>query len=376
MSESEYSTRRDPKRVVAVVLVIVVLGVSVYGVLNWPRPKFRVYTYDSFMVWGPDPEGIDEELFAAFEKEYGIEVEIERLNTDASGILSRLVAEQENPVADVVIGIDNILILREDAKTVLESYVPPNLEEALSNTSLDLVSALDPDHYVVPFDYGLVTLIYSMADMNVTSHPQLDNLTFAGLAEMASSLVTENPQMSSPGLSFLLTEIAVQEKLEGEDWTDWWSEVKDNIDVQEGWSEAWSKWDSDESRSLLVSYGTDPAYDAYMTGEEPTTGVAPFVHNNQDYAWVQIEGMGLVKGGPHPEIAKAFIQYCLSANVQSHIALNQWMYPVNGSVELDSAFEYALHPDEINMLNTLLTRDEIATNLASWLDTWESIMTA
>ncbi|MGM0686534.1 MAG: thiamine ABC transporter substrate-binding protein, partial [Promethearchaeati archaeon] len=122
--------------------------------------------------------------------------------------------------------------------------------------------------------------------------------------------------------------------------------------------------------------GTDPAYDAYMTGEEPTTGVAPFVHNNQDYAWVQIEGMGLVKGGPHPEIAKAFIQYCLSANVQSHIALNQWMYPVNGSVELDPAFEYALHPDEINMLNTLLTRNEIATNLASWLDTWESIMTA
>ncbi|MGV9170355.1 MAG: hypothetical protein ACOC38_10505 [Promethearchaeia archaeon] len=49
---------------------------------------------------------------------------------------------------------------------------------------------------------------------------------------------------------------------------------------------------------------------------------------------------------------------------------------MNGSVELDPAFEYALHPDEINMLNTLLTRDEIATNLASWLDTWESIMTA
>jgi len=376
MSKSDYSPRQDPKKIIAVVLIIVVISVSVYGILTWPKPKFRVYTYDSFMAWGPNPDEIDDEVFSGFEEEYGIDVQIERLQTDASGIISRLVAEKENPVADVVIGIDNILILREDARTVLEPYVPPNLEEALENTSLDLVDALDPEHYVVPFDYGLVTLIYSMADMNVTTHPQLANLTFSNLAEMASSLVTENPQMSSPGLSFLLSEIAVQEKLKDVDWTDWWTQVRNDINVQEGWSEAWSKWDSDESRSLLVSYGTDPAYDAYMSETEPSTGVAPIVHNDQEYAWVQIEGMGIVKGGPHPDLAREFIQYCLTGNVQSHIAVNQWMYPVNGSVELDPAFQYALHPNEINMLNNLLTKNETATNLESWLDEWENIMIA
>ncbi|MBD3160398.1 MAG: thiamine ABC transporter substrate-binding protein [Candidatus Lokiarchaeota archaeon] len=376
MSQSDYSPRQDPKKIIAVVLIVVVIGVSVYGILTWPKPKFRVYTYDSFMAWGPNPDEIDDEVFSAFEEEHGIDVQIERLQTDASGIISRLIAERENPVADVVIGIDNILILREDAKTVLEPYTPPNLDEALANTSLDLVDALDPEHYVVPFDYGLVTLIYDMQEMNVTTHPQLENLTFSNLAEMASSLVTENPQMSSPGLSFLLSEIAVEEKLNEEDWTNWWNQVRNDIDVQEGWSEAWSKWDSDESRSLLVSYGTDPAYSAYMSGSEPSTGVAPIVHNNQEYAWVQIEGMGIVKGGPHPDLAREFIQYCLTGKVQSHVAVNQWMYPVNGSVELDPAFQYALHPNEINMLNNLLSKNETATNLESWLDEWESIMTA
>jgi thiamine transport system substrate-binding protein len=195
------------------------------------------------------------------------------------------------------------------------------------------------------------------------------------LAGMASMLVTEDPRFSSPGLAFLLSEIAVSEKILDVDWQSWWTTVKDDINVQEGWSDAWYVWTITDSRSMLVSYGTDPAYAAFYSGEAPDTAVSLFHYDDQDYAWMQIEGMGLVKGGPHPELAKAFIEYCLTADVQEHIPLNQWMFPANLDVEFDPAFQYALHPDEVHLLNTVLPQAEIAANLTTWLDEWESIRT-
>ncbi|MHA2423944.1 MAG: thiamine ABC transporter substrate-binding protein [Candidatus Thorarchaeota archaeon] len=370
-----YPTRRDPKKLILAVTLMVIIVVSAYAIATW-RPSsepevLKVYTYDSFMVWGEDPDNIDDTVFGPFEEQHGVDVEIIRLNTDANGIISRLVAESANPVADVVIGIDNILILQSLAKSVLEPYTPSNLN--LIDESI--VSALDAEHYVVPFDFGLVTQIYKPAVINSTSHPQLENLTFPDLADLAPYLVTENPHFSSPGLAFLLSQIAVYEKLMEEDWTLWWDDVKGDIDVQEGWTEAWTKWDTDPTRHLLVSYGTDPAYGASWTGGAPDTAVAPIYHNGTDYAWMQVEGMGLVKNGSNPALAQAFIEYCLTSTVQSHIALNQWMFPANTNVEFDPVFQYALHPDDVSLLNALLNSTEIAANLDGWLDDYDTIMT-
>ncbi|MGY5880729.1 MAG: thiamine ABC transporter substrate-binding protein [Candidatus Thorarchaeota archaeon] len=371
---AEYPVRRDPKSVVAVVAIIAVLIVATYGVMTFWKPKFVVYTYSSFMNWGDEgAEIVLDRAFAPFEAEYGIDIDFVILEGDANFIVSRLNAEAANPVADVVIGIDNILILQEAARNVLEPYESPNL--ALVNSSL--VDALDPDHYLTPFDFGLVTLIYSMNTINTTTHPQLDNLTLADLAttELASALVTEDPHLSSPGLSFLLSQIAIYEKILGGNWTDWWEAVEGNIDVEEGWSEAWSAWSTDPTKHLMVSYGTDPAYSANYLGTEPDTAIAPFYYQNQHWAWMQVEGAGLVKNGPNPDIGKAFIDYCLNATVQTEIALNQWMFPVRTDLVLPSVFDYAIHPDDVSILNTLLDSTEIATNLQSWLDQFDTVMT-
>ncbi|MHA1770056.1 MAG: thiamine ABC transporter substrate-binding protein [Candidatus Thorarchaeota archaeon] len=371
---TEYPRRRDPKRLIIAVVVIVSVIVAAFAFITWPRPKMYVYTYDSFLLWGDESKTIDETAFGPFERQYGVDVEIVRLNTDANGIVSRLVAEAGNPVADVVIGIDNLLILQEQARSVLEPYNSTNI--GLVNKTL--VQILDPDQYLTPFDFGVVTIIYSSNTLNTTVMPSLNNLTFSELAkpDVASMLVTENPHLSSPGLAFLLSEIAVYHGILGTDWRSWWSDVKGHIDVQEGWSEAWSKWDSDPTRHMMVSYGTDPAYSAYYSTEsKPTVGVAPLHYNAKDYAWLQVEGMGLVKNGPNPELAKAFIDYCLTETVQSHIALNQWMYPANQNVELPTAFDFAVHPDDINPLNEFLPATLIQANLTSWLDEYDLVMT-
>ncbi|MFX1561201.1 MAG: thiamine ABC transporter substrate-binding protein, partial [Promethearchaeota archaeon] len=321
-------------------------------------------------------EGADvvlERAFAPFEEKYGVDVDIILLEVDANGIISKLVAESANPVADVVIGIDNILILQEAAKGVLEPYESPSL----SFIDESFVDLLDPDHYLTPFDFGLVTLIYSMNTINTTTHPQLGNLTFTDLAdpELASALVTENPHFSSPGLSFLLSQIAVYEKLLHQDWTTWWEDVRDDVDVQEGWNEAWSIWSSDPTKHLLVSYGTDPAYSANLLGTAPDTAVATIHYNAQEWAWMQVEGVGLVKNGPNPELGRAFIDYCLNATVQTEIPLNQWMFPVRTDLTLPSVYQYAIHPDDVSVLNQLLNSTEISENLSDWLSMWDATRT-
>ncbi|TFG31759.1 thiamine ABC transporter substrate-binding protein [Candidatus Thorarchaeota archaeon] len=371
---AEYPVRRNPKTIIVVVTIITILIVATYGILSFWKPRFVVYTYSSFMDWGDEgAEVVLERAFAPFEEQYGIDIDFVVLEADANFIVSRLNAEASNPVADVVIGIDNILILQEAARNVLQPYESPSL--ALINDTL--VNALDPDHYLTPFDFGLVTLIYSMNTINTTTHPQLDNLTLADLTttELASALVTEDPHLSSPGLAFLLSQIAIYEKILDEDWTNWWEAVEGNIDVEEGWTEAWSSWSSDPTKHLLVSYGTDPAYSANYLGTAPDTAIAPFHYQDTDWAWMQVEGVGLVKNGPNPDLGKAFIDYCLNATVQSEIALNQWMFPVRTDLILPAVFDYAIHPNEVSILNTLLNNTEIADNLQSWLDEYDTVMT-
>jgi thiamine transport system substrate-binding protein len=354
---------------IAVASVSIILIIAVYAAVTWWKPRFVVYTYGSFFNYGDEgAETVLGRVFAPFEKQYGVDVDIKLLAVDANGIISKLVAEKSRPLADVVIGIDNILILQDAAKSVLEPYISPMLS-LVNETFVDL---LDPEHYLTPFDFGLITLIYSTASINTTTHPQLGNLTFADLAdaELASSLVTENPNYSSPGLSFLLSQIAVYDKLLHQDWTTWWDDVRDKINVQEGWEQAWEVWSGDPSRNLLVSYGTDPAYSAYYYGSPPDTAAAPFYYDNQYWAWIQVEGVGLVKNGPNPELGKAFIDYCLNATVQSEVALNQWVYPIRTDLSLPSVYQYAVDPNEVSLLNLLLNRTEISANLTNWLDSW------
>jgi len=368
---TEYPVRKNPIRIIAVISVLVILIVATYAAVTWWKPRFVVYTYSSFLDWGDEgAEAVIERAFAPFEEMYGIDIDIVLLEVDANGIISKLVAESANPVADVVIGIDNILILQEAARSVLEPYESPSLN-LINDTFVNL---LDPEHYLTPFDFGLVSLIYSTTTINTTTHPQLGNLTFADLAdvELASALVTENPHFSSPGLSFLLSQIAIYEKILHQDWTTWWEDVKSQIDVQEGWTQAWSVWSGDPNKHLLVSYGTDPAYSANYLGTAPDTVVAPFFYNNQHWAWMQVEGVGLVKNGPNPELGKAFIDYCLNASVQTEIPLNQWMFPVRTDLPLPSVYQYALHPDDVGILNQLLNNTEISTNLSDWLALWDT----
>jgi thiamine transport system substrate-binding protein len=86
-------------------------------------------------------------------------------------------------------------------------------------------------------------------------------------------------------------------------------------------------------------------------------------------AYVQIEGVGILNGTKHRELAEKFVEFTLSKDFQREIPLNQWMFPVV-DVQMPESFQYALKPDKILSLEA----EKITNNLDQWLEEWEGIM--
>ena len=328
--------------------------------------KVVIYTYDSLLAWGEDPEMVYDKVFNEFERRTGIEVEVVKFGS-AGEAVAKVIEEYEsgNVRADVIIGIDAINLIKAKERGVLEPYTPSNIDEIPSW----LIESFDPQHYAIPFDYGLIAFVY---DRDYISDDVMENITFESFynPDLASTLIVEDPRTSSTGLNFLLYEITVYSKILGKDWKEWWSMVKPK--VEKGWSEAYDRF-FEEEYHIVVSYGTDPAYSMYFYNST-RYGAALVKYNGKLYGWLQIEGIALVKNAPHKEAAKKFIDWFLSVEVQQYIPLNNWMYPANKNVELPEAYEYAINMSNVEIVNRYISIDEIAANLESWLDEWVDIM--
>jgi thiamine transport system substrate-binding protein len=335
-----------------------------------------IYTYESLLA---DPGYDFIEGFANYSGLSSDEIQLVKFS-DANTIVTQATLEKDNPTADVLIGLDNILIHKAKTQDILVPYESPQL----ANISLDLINNLDPDHFLIPYDYGIIALWYDSARINETTNPGLDNLTLQDIIEedLDKKLIVENPTLSSPGLGFLLWTIAVYgdptidlSGLLNQNWRDWWRETKDDLRITASWGDAYVEWaNTEQDRPLMVSYGTSPAYSAVLYDYDGEKALVTH-ENNLDNAWLQIEGIGLVKNASHPEIAKNFIDWFLSTDLQDHIATNNWMYPAHLNASVDPIFaETSINPDEVDILNNLITPSMLSENIERWQEDWESII--
>ncbi len=339
-------------------------------------PKLTIYTYDSLLA---DPGYDFIEGFANYSEITVDEIQLVKFS-DANTILSEVVLEKESPVADVIIGLDNVLVHKAKEHNVLEVYESP----VLTNISEDLISNLDPDHFLHPYDYGIIALYYKSENFNQSTLDILETLTLEQIISenLAAQLIVENPTLSSPGLGFLLWTIAtygddqldIPGILEG-DWRDWWQSTKDDLRITSSWGEAWVEWaDASQERPLMVSYGSSPAYSAVLYNDTTESAIVSHENNTQN-AWLQIEGIGLVKDAPHPDVAQDFIDWFLSPELQENIPTNNWMYPANTEIEIDPIFQAnSIEPSSVTLLNNLITPTQIGDHLEQWQDDWEAII--
>ena len=83
---------------------------------NVTAQELRVLVHGSFSV--PKP------LLAQFEKDAGVKLSIIK-GGDAAEMLNKLILTRAQPIADVVFGIDNALVVKAQAAQLLDSYVGP-----------------------------------------------------------------------------------------------------------------------------------------------------------------------------------------------------------------------------------------------------------
>jgi thiamine transport system substrate-binding protein len=117
---------------------------------------------------------------------------------------------------------------------------------------------------------------------------------------------------------------------------------------------------------IVLSYATDPAY--HMEVDQSTRyQVAPTTEG----FYRQIEGMGIVKGAKHPELAQKFLEWMLTEEFQQEIPLTQWVFPVNPNVELPKSFDYAAKADKFLSIEP----ERIEQHYDEWLKAWTEVMT-
>lgn len=339
--------------------------------------KLIIYTYDYF--FGLTNEtlegGIYDLIFKRFEELYGVQIEI-RFFDGARNILLAALQERRMGVrtADLLIGLDNIVVQEAKKAGILEKISAEDLEN-LSKIRSDLIENFDPDLYAVPYDFGPIAFIYDSERINLTE------LTFEDFYNetMASYLVTEDPTQSTTGVAFLLWEIGIYEKLLNKDWKEWWYKVKNKIIIAKSWGDAYFNYflNEEAGRPIVVSYLTSPVYH-YLY--ENTTRYQPMLvrYNNKWYAWFQIQGIGIVKDSPMKDVALKFIDWILSNEVQSLVIENDIMLPASEEI-LNNLPEDILNVMKFNIsrikpVNNLIPVSEIYENIDGWLREWKEII--
>ena len=339
------------------ILIILLLSFTALLPLSAQENVLTLVTHDSF--------NISEEVIAKFEEETGITVEILR-SGDAGQMVNQSILSRENPLGDVLFGVDNTFLSRALENDLFVPYESPMLE----NVPQEFV--LDEEHRVTPVDYGDVCLNYDRAyfEENGLALPEsLDDLTSPAYRGL---LVVENPATSSPGLAFLLATIGVFGTEGDYTYLDFWADLAENeVKVVSGWETAYYTDFSGSSGSegvypMVVSYASSPPVEVYFMEEPPETAptgaiVAPGM------CFRQIEFAGILDGTDQVEEAQQFIDFMLGLDFQEDVPLQMFVFPVNKEAELPEIFvEHASLADEA----VVVDYDEIDENREAWIQAW------
>ncbi|MFQ5595880.1 MAG: thiamine ABC transporter substrate binding subunit, partial [Anaerolineae bacterium] len=261
---------------------------------------------------------------------------------DAGAALNQAILSKENPLADVFFGVDNTFLSRAIQAGIFEPYTP----EALNNVPDQLI--LDPEHRLIPVDYGDVCLNYDKTwfkDQGLEPPQNLEDLTqpaYKGL------LVAENAATSSPGLAFMLATVGNFGESGDYTWLDYWTDLRANdVTIVDGWEEAyWGQFTaaSDGDKPLVVSYASSPPAEVYFA-EEPLEEAPTGVVTGDGSCFRQIEFIGILKGTQQRALAEKLIDFMLSKTFQEDIPLQMFVFPVNQDAELPDVFaKFAIIP--------------------------------
>ncbi len=280
---------------------------------------------------------VTEETFSAFTEASGVEVEVLSAG-DTGAMVNQAILTKDNPIADVLFGIDDTFLARAQTAGVFNGEV-------------------------VAIDYGDVCINYDKEAFPEGPPQSLDQLP--GLADQ---LVVEDPSLSSPGLAFLLATIETY----GDGWVDYWTQLRDNgVLVAPSWNDAYygefSGGAGEGDRPLVVSYASSPPAEVIFSEtplDEPPTGVMT------EGCYRQTEFAAVLAGAEHSDEARSLVDFLRTPAFQATIPLTWFVYPAVEGIELPPEFvdNTAVPSDPIIMDPALIEQ-----NREQWLEEWADI---
>ena len=312
----------------------------------------RLVTHDSFAV--------SEAVLDSFTADTGIEVQLVP-SGDAGEVLNLSILNRDDPLGDVLFGVDNTFLTRALDADLFVPYESPRLDE------VDERYRLDDEHRVTPIDHGEVCVNYDN-EVYGDAPPR----TFEDLAAPSERgrLVVEHPATSSPGLAFLLATIT---EFGVDGWQDYWRQLKANdVRVATGWEEAYNQAFSGGAgagdRPLVVSYASSPPAEVVFADPQPTEAPTGVVEAT---CFEQVELAGILHGTEHEEEAGELIDFLLSDEFQADMPLQMFVFPVIDEVALPDAFvEHAAVVEEPLRVD----RELLDENRERWIDEWTAIV--
>ncbi|MCX8650822.1 thiamine ABC transporter substrate binding subunit [Gilliamella sp. B2776] len=306
----------------------------------YDKPTLTIYSYNSFISkWGPG-----EVIKQGFEAQCDCQLNIVTLG-DGVSILNRLRLEGNKTSADVILGLDNNLL----GQAKQADIVTPHQITKPNNLNTDWW-----DEDFIPYDFGYFAFIYNKEKIKSPPH------SLHELVENKANwkIIYQDPRTSTPGLGLLFWVKSIY----GNDAVFAWQKIaKNTVTVTKGWSEAYGMFLKGEA-DFVLSYSTSPV--AHIINDQD------FRYNSAVFDeghYRQVEIAGMTKYSQQPQLARRFLQYLLTPEVQQQFAEKNVMYPII-STFLPPAF------DQINKINKALEFDaqKVADNQKAWVREWQS----
>jgi thiamine transport system substrate-binding protein len=306
---------------------------------------------------------VSEGVFEAFTEETGVTVTVLR-SADAGAMVSQAILTKDNPVADVLYGIDNTFLSR----AIDEDLFLPHRAAAIDTVPESL--RIEGD-LVTPIDFGDVCLNLDpdgLAGLGLGIPGRLLDLADPAYR---GALVVEDPSTSSPGLAFLLATIAIFGEDGAYPWQAYWRDlVANDVRIVPGWDRAYygefSGGSGEGDRPIVVSYATSPVAEVYFgdLDASPTTIV-------EDGCFRQVEYAGILNGTKAEKAAKQLIDFLLDTTFQEDMPLNMFVFPANADTPLPDVFvDHAVTPAGSILMDPAL----IDENRERWIAEWATVV--
>lgn len=287
-------------------------------------------THDSFAM--------SEELQKQFENESGFKLKLVKAG-DAGAMTNKLVLTKEQPIGDVVFGIDNTLT-----------------QVASDNQLIDgELSAVD---------FGDVCMNYDLEWFKTHSKSYPANIRDLTSANYKNLTVVSNPATSSSGMAFLATTIDVF----GEDgYLAYWSKLKSNgLKVVAGWEDAYFTEFSGSSGHgkypIVLSYSSSPAFEIRDNGKSQTASILHDCYRQTEFA-------GVLAKAKNPAGAAALVQFMGGKDFQAALPDSMYVYPIDKSIALPETWA-KFAPASLTLAGEEL---DVTGNRKAWIAAWSKL---